>query len=131
MSGVERQGISMSEVYITHPVTGEHMDKSQCKRVITQLYECVQEMDVLIKDRDQYINMIDKLTDAVAEHFEVDLGEISNINDPYENALEWLDPVRALKNKDAFICGHCNARLGDWNYCAYCGQQLKWDEGDK
>lgn len=26
-----------AEVYITHPITGEPMDKSQCKRVITQM----------------------------------------------------------------------------------------------
>lgn len=74
------------------------------------------------------LDMANKLADAVAEHFEVDLGETSNMNDPYGNALEWLEPVRALKNKGTFICGHCNARLGDWNYCPYCGQQLKWSD---
>lgn len=26
-----------AEVYITHPITGEPLDKSQCKRVITQM----------------------------------------------------------------------------------------------
>ncbi|EQM95106.1 Lar family restriction alleviation protein [Oxalobacter paraformigenes] len=26
-----------AEVYIAHPITGEPMDKSQCKRVITQM----------------------------------------------------------------------------------------------
>ena len=31
--------MSNDEIYITHPVTGEPMDKSMCKRVITQLYE--------------------------------------------------------------------------------------------
>lgn len=121
----------MSEVYITHPVTGERMDKSQCKRVITQLYGCVREMDGLMKDRDQYLDMANKLADAIAEHFDVDLGESSNMNDPYGNALEWLEPVWALKIHDAFRCGHCNAQLENWNYCPYCGQQLKWDEGDK
>lgn len=120
----------MNEVYITHPVTGVHMDMVQCKRVITQLYDCVQEMDVLMKDRDQYIDMIDMLTDAVAEHFGVDLGEISNMNDPWKNALGWLEPVRALKTHNGFRCAYCNAQLENWNYCPYCGQQLMWDEGD-
>ena len=119
----------MSEVYITHPVTGERMDKSQCKRVITQLYGCVREMDGLMKDRDQYLDMANKLADAIAEHFEVDLGESSNMNDPYGNALEWLEPVWALKNKDAFICGHCGRKIEKMTpYCPDCGLQLEWSD---
>lgn len=27
-----------AEIYITHPVTEEPLDKSQCKRIITQMY---------------------------------------------------------------------------------------------
>lgn len=119
----------MSEVYITHPVTGERMDKSQCKRVITQLYGCVREMDGLMKDRDQYLDMANKLADAIAEHFDVDLGESSNMNDPYGNALEWLEPVWALKNKDAFICGHCGRKIEKMTpYCPDCGLRLEWSD---
>lgn len=32
-----------NDLYVHHPVTGERMDKAQCKRVITQMYEYIQE----------------------------------------------------------------------------------------
>lgn len=43
------------EIYITHPVTGEQMDKSMCKRVITQLFE---QREALEKQLDQLHDQI-------------------------------------------------------------------------
>lgn len=75
------------------------------------------------------LDMANKLADAIAEHFDVDLGESSNMNDPYENALEWLEPVWALKNKDAFICGHCGRKIEKMTpYCPDCGLRLEWSD---
>ena len=115
-----------AEVYITHPVTEEPMDKSQCKRVITQMYKCVQDMAGLIKDRDHCHEMADKLADAIAKHFGVEIGEHSNINCPWENALEWI--ASSIFVKDAvtgnFLCGHCGEKVENWDYCPNCGQRL-------
>ena len=36
-----------AEVYIAHPITGERMDKSQCKRVITQMYARISELKAI------------------------------------------------------------------------------------
>lgn len=46
------------EIYITHPVTGESMDKSMCKRVITQLYEQREALEKQIDGlHDQIMNL--------------------------------------------------------------------------
>ena len=44
-----------NKIYITHPVTGEPMDKSMCKRVITQLFE---QREALEKQLDQLHDQI-------------------------------------------------------------------------
>lgn len=118
-----------TDLYIHHPVTGERMDKSQCKRVITQLYGCVREMDGLMKDRDQYLDMANKLADAIAKHFDVEIGEHSNMNCPWENALEWIYPITPERRFDGFYyCNRCGQKLENWDYCPNCGQRLNWRE---
>ena len=50
--------MSNDEIYITHPVTGEPMDKSMCKRVITQLYEQREALEKQIDGlHDQIMNL--------------------------------------------------------------------------
>ena len=50
--------MSNDEIYITHPVTGEPMDKSMCKRVITQLYEQREALEKQIDGQhDQIMNL--------------------------------------------------------------------------
>lgn len=44
--------------------------------------------DKTLRDRDHYHDMADKLAEAIAEHFGVDIGEHSNMNCPWQTALE-------------------------------------------
>lgn len=46
------------EIVIAHPVTGEPMDKSTCKRVITQLFEQRETLEKQLDGlRDQIMNL--------------------------------------------------------------------------
>ena len=41
--------------------------------------------------RDQCYEWADKFADAIAAHFREDIGEHSNLNDPWRNAYELID----------------------------------------
>ncbi|MDF0506531.1 hypothetical protein POK33_37900 [Burkholderia cenocepacia] len=54
--------------------------------------------DQTLQERDQYHDMADKLARAIATHLQIDIGEHSNLNCPWEEALEAIEnaaPVRA------------------------------------
>jgi hypothetical protein len=53
--------------------------------------EADQELMQVIAERDQYHEWADKLADAIAEKFGVDIGEHSNLNSPWANALEAIE----------------------------------------
>src|SRR6185437_7952711 len=72
-----------------------------------------QEILRVIDERDQYHEWADKLADAIAERFGVEIGEHSSLNSPWTNALEFIeatppeiepvgfirdDVIQALKN---------------------------------
>lgn len=86
--------------------------------------ECLE----ILRERDRYYDMADKLAQAIANHFNVDIGEHSNINNPWENALEWICPVPPEKRFDGFYYCHCGQRVENWDYCPNCGQRLDWRE---
>jgi hypothetical protein len=47
-----------------------------------------------IDERDRYCEWADKLADAIAEHFGIEIGEHSagfEANNPWANALEWIE----------------------------------------
>lgn len=46
---------------------------------------------VTMDERDQYHEMADKLADAIAAHFGEDIGEHSNLNCPWTQALELIE----------------------------------------
>lgn len=120
-----------TELFILHPITGKRMDKAQCKRVITQMYGCIQDMDGLMKDRDRCYEMADKLADAIANHFYVDIGEHTSANHPWINALELIEPTgtRVRFYTDGIVCGFCgNPVSKNQNYCPNCGLRLGWSD---
>lgn len=82
-----------------------------------------------LKDRDRYHEMADELADAIAKHFGVEIGEHSNMNCPWENALEWIAPSIPVKDSVTgnFLCGQCGEKVENWDYCPNCGQRL-WSE---
>ena len=82
-----------------------------------------------LRDRDRYHEMADELADAIAKHFGVEIGEHSNMNCPWENALEWIAPSIPVKDSVTgnFLCGQCGEKVENWDYCPNCGQRL-WSE---
>ncbi len=46
------------------------------------------EMSEVLRERDEAVTMADRLADAIANITGVDIGEHSNCNDPWVNALE-------------------------------------------
>lgn len=93
---------------------------------MSECEDCLQ----IMKERDLYSDKADELAQAIAEHFEVKIGEHSSANNPWENALDWIFPSRALKtssDRHVYYCGNCTRKLNDyWNYCPNCGQRLNW-----
>ena len=83
----------------------------------------------ILEERDRYHDMADELANAIAEHFNVEIGEHSNMNCPWENALEWMGTVTPEKRFDGFYyCWPCGQRVENWDYCPNCGQRLDWNE---
>lgn len=92
--------------------------------IMSECEDCLQ----LIKERDLCEKKADELAQAIADHFEVDIGEHSNTNDPWENALEWIYPITPERRFDGFYYCWCGQKLENWDYCPNCGQQLKWSD---
>lgn len=60
--------------------------------------------DATLRDRDTYHDWADKLADAIATHFGADIGEHSNMNCPWAEALEVIEaaaPVAAQGEREA------------------------------
>ena len=52
----------------------------------------------IITERDQYHDWADKLADAIAERLGVEIGEHSNTNAPWQNALDAIEaPTREVE----------------------------------
>ena len=71
------------------------------KEGMSQLDEKLGEV---LEERDQHHDRADALAAAIAEITGVEIGEHSNLNDPWENALEAAETfvtVRQIKNKKA------------------------------
>ncbi len=47
--------------------------------------------DQTLKERDNYCWWADQLADAIAKHFNAEIGEHSNVNNPWKRALEAID----------------------------------------
>jgi hypothetical protein len=53
--------------------------------------------DQTLTERDNYHEWADKLANAIAEHFGIEIGEHSNLNNPWPVALEALENMAAQK----------------------------------
>lgn len=78
-------------------------------------------LDQAMRERDAYHEMADKLADGIAKYFGEEIGEHSNLNCPWRNAVELIEeaggtPVEIL-----------GARLID-AWCAANGKQIPWDK---
>lgn len=96
--------------------------------IMSECEDCLQ----IMKERDLYSDKADELAQAIADHFCVDIGEHSNMNCPWENALEWIEPSIPVKDSATgnFRCGHCGWKKIEklTPYCPDCGQRLDWSE---
>lgn len=50
-----------------------------------------------LEERDRYHDVADKLAQAIADRYKADIGEHSNINDPWQNALNLIEADNAAK----------------------------------
>ena len=142
------------EIYITHPVTGESMDKSMCKRVITQLYEQREALEKQIDGlHDQIMNLpcLDqpgvernsqiayKTGHRDARHAAAELVAMIEAETKNESpAIERDIPVQpklitATREDfdDTFECPSCAKRFSsfdEFDFCPWCGQRLDWSE---
>lgn len=142
------------EIYITHPVTGESMDKSMCKRVITQLNEQREALEKQIDGlHDQIMNLpcLDqpgvernsqiayKTGHRDARHAAAELVAMIEAETKNESpAIERDIPVQpklitATREDfdDTFECPSCAKRFSsfdEFDFCPWCGQRLDWSE---
>jgi Lar family restriction alleviation protein len=49
-----------------------------------------EDIDQILQERDDYHDIADNLTAAIAKHFNVDFGEHSNLNSPWREALDFM-----------------------------------------
>jgi len=69
-------------------------------------------VDEELRNRDRYQDMADKLAESISEYFGVDIGEHSNVNCPWERALDVIadakpygEPLDALKQQEPVAYG--------------------------
>jgi hypothetical protein len=90
--------------------------------------------DETIRDRDTYQEWADKLANAIATHFGAEIGEHSNMNCPWAEALEVIEaaPVQAVTEQarnEALEEAAKVAEETDVETIRWCGQVL--DDGSK
>ncbi|ESS38019.1 hypothetical protein P355_0145 [Burkholderia cenocepacia KC-01] len=62
--------------------------------------------DQALRERDEYHETADKLAAAVAKHFGADIGEHSNANCPWEEALEVIENAAQADDRHALTVEH-------------------------
>ncbi|KVH64435.1 hypothetical protein WS89_03900 [Burkholderia sp. MSMB1072] len=66
--------------------------------------------DQTLRERDQYHDMADKLARAIATHLQIDIGEHSNLNCPWEEALEAIENTTPVRAADATVANLTDER---------------------
>lgn len=79
--------------------------------------------DQALRERDEYHETADKLAAAIAKHFGVDIGEHSNLNCPWDEALEAIENAappaqvaarQGLMDETAAVLRLCVSELRGW-----------------
>lgn len=68
--------------------------------LVRELDESERSADQLLTERDDYYAQCEKFTDTLAEYLGEDYGEHSNLNDPFENAIESLESTLRARVKE-------------------------------
>lgn len=88
-----------------------HIDAHTARAVAAAVEkERVSEMDT-IRDRDQYHEWADKLAEAIAKHFGGDIGEHSNVNCPWSEAMDLIEEAEPAAAPQQ----HAQAALSDFD----------------
>lgn len=86
-----------------------------------------QDLDKIMEERDRAEDMADNLAYQIERVFHIEIGEHSNVNDPWQNAYEYLRdlPVTInVKDRDGKVCMSLDEQLHEvsgWEY----------DQGDR
>lgn len=61
------------------------------RKLVKENEELDNQLTQALQERDRYHDVADALAAGVARHFDADIGEHSNMNDPWQNALDFLE----------------------------------------
>jgi hypothetical protein len=86
--------------------------------------------DQTLQERDDYHEWADKLANAIASHFGVEIGEHSNLNEPWANALEAIEAAHepSAPNDEAREALKELLRLYDWRFVLADREKAEGDE---
>ena len=69
----------------------EHLETIRAALMETHKGEVDRDEENALEERDNYHEWADRLANGIAEHFGVDIGEHSNLNNPWVNACEEIE----------------------------------------
>ncbi|WP_236213965.1 hypothetical protein [Metapseudomonas otitidis] len=105
LCGIAMEGVRAEVAYSAPPAAGVPDAQSfQAAYLTKRVWELSAELEALkarpldddlwdqtLTERDDYHKAADALTSAIAKHFDQDFGEHSNLNDPWANAVEFME----------------------------------------
>lgn len=99
VEGLERYDISMFGNGAVEMGGGEYVRYDQAVAIIAAKDVALTKEEAdhtrSLEERDRYHDIADKLAQAIADRYQADIGEHSNINDPWKNALDLIEADNA------------------------------------
>ncbi|WP_017234944.1 hypothetical protein [Pandoraea sp. B-6] len=89
------------------------------------------ELGQLIDERDQYHDAAEKLADAIAKHFGVEIGEHSNLNCPRQNALDHISQATTRAAGSPQVSGDGWLAEAERLIMRLCDTTFTWARGPK